>query len=503
MIIDPITTNLRGVVSKLFAVALLSPALLSAAERPNILLFLVDDMGLMDTSQPFLADKNGKLVKTRLNKFYRTPAMESLADSGVVFSSFYANSVCSPSRVSLLNGQNSARHHVTQWINPYKKNAGPEGWNWKGLKPGDVTLPSLLREAGYGTVFCGKAHLGPFKSEGVDPKNLGFDVNIGGSAIGQPGSYYGEKNYGKGGSHPVPHLDQYHGTKTFLTEALTLEVNKAIDNVLAEKKPFFVEMSHYALHAPFHSDPRFAAHYKDSGKSAKAQAYASLVEGMDKSLHDILAHLNKIDEAENTLVIFVGDNGSDAPLGGIHAVASSAPLRGKKGTHYEGGMRVPFIVSWAKPSASSLLQKQFPINHGVVTSDFGSVCDIMPTALSAAGVKIPEGHVIDGVDLSGYLKEHHGDKEQVFLMHFPHQHRSSNFTVYRAGDWKVVYHYAKPDGKRIELFNLVNDPYESDNLATKKAAKAKSMLSKMKAALDDAGAQYMNPVSKAQLSSDC
>lgn len=482
--------------------ALLTAGAATASERPNILLFLVDDMGLMDTSQPFLADKNGKLVKTALNTFYRTPAMESLANSGVVFSSFYANSVCSPSRVSILNGQNSARHHVTQWINPYKKNAGPADWNWKGLKPGDVTLPGLLRDAGYGTVFCGKAHLGPFESEGVDPTNLGFDVNIAGSAIGKPGSYYGEKNYGKGGTHPVLHLEQYHGTKTFLTEALTLEVNKAIDKVHAAKKPFFVEMSHYALHAPFHSDPRFSDNYRDSGKSAKAQAYATLVEGMDKSLQDILAHLNKIGEAENTLVIFVGDNGSDAPLGGTHAVASSAPLRGKKATHYEGGMRVPFIVSWAKPSASSQLQKQFPINPGVVTADFGSICDIMPTALSAAGVKIPANHVVDGIDLSGYLKNHSGEKQQTFLMHFPHKHRSSNFTVYRDGDWKVIYHYDKPEGKRIELFNLVIDPYESDNLAAKDPAKAKTLLGKMKAALDDAGAQYMTPEAKAQLSGD-
>ena len=481
---------------------LLTAGVATASERPNILLFLVDDMGMMDTSQPFLADKNGKLVKTALNTFYRTPAMESLAGSGVVFSSFYANSVCSPSRVSILNGQNSARHHVTQWINPYKKNAGPAGWNWKGLKPGDVTLPGLLRDAGYGTIFSGKAHLGPFDSEGVDPTNLGFDVNIGGSAIGQPGSYYGEKNYGKGSTHPVPHLEQYHGTKTFLTEALTLEVNKAIDKVHAANKPFFVEMSHYALHAPFHSDPRFAGNYKDSGKSANAQAYATLVEGMDKSLNDILAHLNTIGEAENTLVIFVGDNGSDAPLGGTHTVASSAPLRGKKATHYEGGMRVPFIVSWAKPSAESELQKQFPIKPGVVTTDFGSICDIMPTALSAAGVKMPADHVVDGVDLSSYLENHSGKKPQTFLMHFPHHHRSRNFTVYRDGDWKVIYHYDKPAAERVELFNLVRDPYESENLSIKDAAMAKSLLGKMKAALDDAGAQYLTAEAKVQLNGD-
>ncbi|MFC4992582.1 sulfatase-like hydrolase/transferase [Rubritalea tangerina] len=461
-----------------------------AAEKPNIVLFLVDDMGLMDTSQPFLAGKDGRLAKQPLNDFYRTPGMVRLAKTGTLFSCFYANSVCSPTRTTILNGQSSARHHVTQWINPYKKNSGPKGWNWKGLKPGDVTLPGLLKEAGYKTIFCGKAHLGPFKSEGVDPTNLGFDVNIGGSAIGQPGSYYGEKNYGKGGSHPVPHLEKYHGTKTFLTEALTLEVNKEIDKAKAEKKPFFVEMSHYALHAPFHSDPRFADNYKDSGKNARAQAYATLVEGMDKSLRDMLDHLEKIGEAENTIVIFLGDNGSDAPLGRTHSVGSSAPIRGKKGTHYEGGMRVPFIMSWAKPSAGSALQKKFPINPGAVTDDFASICDIFPTALEAAEVEAPKSHIVDGQSIASYLENQKGENKQTFLMHFPHSHRSSYFTVYRDGDWKIVYHYAKPQGKRVELFNLAKDPYEAKNMAATETQRVSEMLKQMQAALDEAGAQY-------------
>lgn len=470
-----------------------------AKERPNVVLFVVDDMGLMDTSVPFILGEDNKPEKQPLNYFYKTPSMEKLAKNGVSFSTFYANSVCSPSRVSLLNGQNSARHHVTQWINPFGKNAGPQDWNWEGLKPADVILPKILSKAGYATIFCGKAHLAPRGHEGENPERLGFDLNIGGSSIGQPGSYYGEKNYGKGGGYAVPNLEAYHGTKTFLTEALTLEVNKAVTKATASGKPFFVQMSQYALHAPFHSDPRFAAHYKDSGKSAHAQAFATLVEGMDKSLGDMIAHLENIGEAENTLIIFVGDNGSDAPLGGLYQIASSAPLRGKKGTHYDGGMRVPFIVSWAKPDPNSELQKRFPVQPGVVSEDFGTIVDIMPTVLKLTGTSAPADHVIDGQDLSSYLATHKGDHDQTFLMHFPHPHNSSHYTVLRDGDWKVIYHYKKPATKRVELFNLKDDISESHNLALDKPTKVKEMLRKMKAKLKEAGAQYVKDKSGEEL----
>ena len=117
------------------------------APRPNIMVFLVDDMGVMDTSVPFLTDENGKPKRYPLNDYYRTPSMQRLAEQGIRFNNFYAMSVCSPTRCSIMTGQNAARHHVTNWINPDRNNKGPYGppeWNWEGLKPGDVTLPSEL-----------------------------------------------------------------------------------------------------------------------------------------------------------------------------------------------------------------------------------------------------------------------------------------------------------------------------------------------------------------------
>ncbi|HUG18345.1 MAG TPA: sulfatase-like hydrolase/transferase, partial [Planctomycetaceae bacterium] len=123
----------------------------TAAERPNIVVFLVDDMGVMDTSVPFLTDESGNPKRYPLNDYYRTPNMERLAARGIRFNQFYAMSVCSPTRISIMTGQNAARHHATNWINPERNNAGPLGpsdWNWEGLKKSNVTLPGLLAAAG-------------------------------------------------------------------------------------------------------------------------------------------------------------------------------------------------------------------------------------------------------------------------------------------------------------------------------------------------------------------
>ena len=125
--------------------------------------------------------------------------MEKLASQGIRFNQFYAMSVCSPTRISLMTGQNAARHRSTNWINPTTDNRGKQGppnWNWKGLSPDSVTLPGLLRKQGYRTIHIGKGHFGPQDSAAADPQRLGFDENVGGAAFGAPGSYYGSQNYG-------------------------------------------------------------------------------------------------------------------------------------------------------------------------------------------------------------------------------------------------------------------------------------------------------------------
>src|SRR5690606_24035050 len=172
------------------------------------------------------------------------------------FNNFCAMSVCSPTRISIMTGENAARHRTTNWINPDRDNGGPLGppdWNWGGLKSDDVTLPSLLRTEGYRTIHVGKGHFAPRPDAGSDPSNLGFDINLAGASIGAPGSYYGRQNFGHGSrrsNNAVPHLEKYHGTDTFLTEALTIETKAILDVVAKGDAPFFLYFAHYAVHAP-------------------------------------------------------------------------------------------------------------------------------------------------------------------------------------------------------------------------------------------------------------
>jgi arylsulfatase A-like enzyme len=485
-----------------------------ADSKPNIMIMLVDDMGVMDTSLPFLTDADGRPKRYPLNDFYRTPNMERLAARGIRFNNFCAMSVCSPTRISIMTGQNAARHRTTNWINPDNDNAGPQGpaaWNWRGLKSGDVTLPSIMKAGGYHTIHVGKGHFAPRAFDGADPQSIGFDVNVAGGSIGAPGSYYGLQNFdraknaktkGKGKkapNHAVPGLEKYHGQDIFLTEALTLEAKAHVSEAVKMEKPFFLYFAHYAVHAPFNSDPRFAAHYKDSGKSSDAQAFATLIEGMDKSLGDMLDHLDALGVADNTLVIFLGDNGTDAPLGHQHEVACAAPLRGKKGSHYEGGTRVPFIASWAKPDANKAPQKRLPIASRAIQRQQAAVQDLFPTLLNLADLKTPAGHVVDGHRLDALLAGHSDPKrDEVFLMHYPHApHRSDYWTSYREGYWKVIYHYFPTKvsgGSHYQLFNLQSDPFEQADLATHEPAELKRLMQGLITALEKHDAVY--PISK-------
>lgn len=200
-------------------------------------------------------------------------------------------------------------------------------------------------------------------------------------------------------------------------------------------------------------------------------------------------HLTKLNIADNTLIIFLGDNGSDSPLGPTHTVASSEPLRGNKGTHYEGGMRVPFIISWAKRNLEAPMQKKYDIGRGILSSHFASINDIFPTVLEITNSKAPANHTIDGESLIPLVTGKNLDHKQKFLMHFPHSHRSSYFTVFRSGDLKLIYHYLEEENKRYELFNLKKDPYESQNIAHENSTLLSQMVNEMKQELLKAKAQ--------------
>ncbi len=434
-----------------------------ADARPNIVFFFVDDMGWQETSVPFHKEI------TDLNRRYHTPNMERLAAEGMKFTQAYACAVCSPSRISLMTGLNAARHQVTNWTlrkdkSPDWKHGSvePPEWNMNGLSPVPgidrtvhaTTLPTLLKRAGYRTIHTGKAHFGAKGTPGENPLNLGFDVNIAGHAPGGPGSHHGTNNFSAAWRNAdriwdVPGLESYHGQEIHLTEALTIEANKAVDQAVADGKPFYLYMSHYAIHAPWEKDTRFYQKYRDAGLDDFDATYASMVEGMDRSLGDIMDNVKRHGIEEKTIFVFMSDNGQPS------RADRNEPLRGHKLTPYEGGVRVPMIVKW--PGVTE---------PGSDCADAVIIEDIFPTFLEMAGVGdgSQAGEKIDGVSFVPLLGQTgRTPTDRALFWHFPHTYDQPPYSSVRQGDWKLIYHHV--DGQQ-ELFNLTDDIGEQNNLAS-------------------------------------
>lgn len=446
----------------------------AADERPNIIFFLVDDMGWQDTSLPFWKEK------TPINERYHTPHMERLASQGMMFTQAYACAVSSPTRVSLMTGMNAARHRVTNWTLEKNKSTDLESdllqfpeWNVNGIcQTPDIPftyqvtpLPQLLKDNGYHTIHCGKAHFGAINTPGADPLHIGFEVNIAGHAAGGLASYLGENNFGNrtdGKPNPlnaVPGLEQYWGEDIFVTEALTIEAIKALDQAKQQDRPFFLYMSHYAVHIPMNKDMRFYQKYIDRGLSENEAAYATMIEGMDKSLGDLMDWLETNNLDKNTIVIFMSDNGGfatserwrDAPL-----YTQNAPLNSGKGSAYEGGIRVPFIVKWPGRVEATAKNDNYII-----------VEDLFPSLLEMAEVKEFETiQEIDGKSILPMLFNNNlSAPERSLYWHYPNLWGNigpgiGTTSSIRKGDWKLVYYYETGEQ---ELFNIKNDIGETRN----------------------------------------
>ncbi len=444
---------------------------------PNVILFMVDDMGWQDTSVPFWTRR------TPLNDTYETPHMQRLASEGMVFTQAYAAPISSPSRCSLMTGCNAARHRVTNWtlskdISTDLEDdevATPE-WNVNGIcQSGGIahtfvarSFVDILHDHGYYTIHCGKAHWGAAGTPGEDPRHFGFDVNIAGHAAGGLATYLSERNYGhdKEGCplSPMhtPGLQKYWGTGIFLTDALTQEAVSALDEAHRAGRPFYLYMSHYAVHIPIDRDPRYYEKYIQKGLSPKEAAYASLIEGMDDSLGKILDWVDRHGETENTVIIFMSDNGGfatstdwrDAPL-----YTQNAPLRSGKGSLLEGGIREPMIVRWP-----SHVAPHSRCDHYVMIEDF------YPTILDICDVragKVPQ--TIDGKSFLHFLT--HPDtpsKDRALIWNYPNiwgnegPGISLNCAI-RQGDWKLIYNYKT---REKELYNIAQDISEQHNLAS-------------------------------------
>lgn len=451
---------------------------------PNIVLFLVDDMGWQDTSVPFWTQS------TPFNIRYETPSMERLARDGMKFTQAYATPVCSPTRISLMTGMNAARHRVTNWtlekdsIKRMEKNH-PDlifpYWNVNGMSPvaGDslavhaMPLPQALHDRGYFTIHAGKAHLGAIGTPGEEPLNLGFDVNIAGHAAGAPESYLGTENFGNGKEGKevwaVPGLEAYHGKDIHLTEAITLEALKAIDSVATTQQPFFLYMSHYAVHTPIMPDDRFMQKYLEKGLDSIEAKYASMVEGMDKSLGDIMDYLELKGLEKNTIVLFMSDNGGlSAHARGGEPHTHNKPLASGKGSMYEGGIREPMLVKW--PGRTEPGSKT---DYQVIIEDF------YPTILEMA--EIDSLQTVQKIDGESFIEILTGEWEyegiRPLYWHYPNEWGPNGpgigaASAVRKGDWKFVYFHSD---RHMELYNLKEDIGETKNLFDENPEKAREL----------------------------
>ncbi len=420
-------------------------------KRPNIILFYADDLGWTDTG-------------FQGSDFYETPNLDGLAEQSVRFTNAYANAAnCAPSRACLMTGLYTPRHGIFTVGNPAR--GKPENRrlipieNQIVLDTGLVTLPAMLKEAGYATCIAGKWHLSD------DPGKYGFDTNFGGYQAGHPKSYFSP--------YKNPRLtDGPDG------EHLTGRLANEVINWIGTQKdgPFFLYFPFYAVHTPIQARADLVSKYenKDQGKMHDNEAYAAMVEAMDEAIGQVLNELAVHKIQEETIIIFTSDNGQ-------HGVVSVAkPLRGAKGMYYEGGIRVPFLVKWAGSS---------PGLRTVETPVIGS--DIFPTIMEMTGISIPENP--DGISMVPLLKGKFIEERALFWhapaylemsernrlkddSHDSPHWRSTPCGVIRSGDWKLIEYF---ENGEIELFNLKEDISESNNLAMAENETAKRLLSEL------------------------
>ena len=457
------------------AVVLMTAALACAADRPNVVFILADDLGWADL---------GCYGST----FYETPNLDGLARQGMRFTDAYAAcNVCSPTRASILTGKYPARLHLTDWLNgrpdrPDQKLNRPKFQMFLPLE--EFTLAEALKEAGYQTAFFGKWHLG--ESTNYWPEHQGFDLNIGGCGRGHPPSYFNP--YG------IPNLPD--GPKgEYLNERLTDEALKFMER--AKGKPFLLYFSHYAVHTPLQAKPAAIEKYKaKAAKTAKSgpeflpdhgrqvrqvqnhPVYGAMVESLDESVGRVLNKLKELGLESNTIVIFTSDNGGLSTAEGTPT--SNQPLRTGKGWGYEGGVREPLIVSW--PGVT----RRGSVSHGQVIST-----DHYPTILQMLGLPPRPQQHLDGESIVPLLEGGTLPVRPIFW-HYPHysnQGGPPNGAV-RLGDFKLIEWY---EDMNVELFNLKDDIGEHHDLARENPTKTAELTKLLHSWRQEVNAQMPTP----------
>jgi len=460
---------------RIFALAVLAcvslfPAFGLAADpvhRMNFVFVLIDDLGWAD-------------LGCYGSAFYETPNLDALAASGARFTQAYAACpVCSPTRASILTGRHPVRLNITDWIpgdqagkNPHHRFLHVDDRNELALE--EVTFAELLQQAGYQTFFAGKWHLG---GDGFLPVDQGFAVNIGGGHYGQPpGGYFS------------PYKNPYISdgpTGEYLTERLTQESVSFLKQ-RDPARPFLLFLSHYDVHTPIHKDEKHFSHFKlkaaaaprnhqpipeRNGLSRSQQdnaEYASMVSAVDESIGQLMVALKEQGLEDSTTIIFTSDNGGLCTLA-KPGPTSNLPLRSGKGWLYEGGVRVPLVMRIPGVTTPGQL-----IERPAFSTDY------FPTILELAGLPAEPDLASDGESLSGLFADEVQNMTRPLAWHYPHYHGSkwTPGASMREGDWKLIEFY---EFDEAELYHLVTDPGEHQNLVASEPEKLAELRANLKA----------------------
>lgn len=417
------------------------------ASKPNLILILADDLGWAD-------------LGCYGNKFNETPHLDRLAGQGMRFTQFYAGPVCSPTRANLQSGQDQARFGITQHIpghrRPFAKLADPVVPLHLPLEV--ETFAECLGKTGYRTGYFGKWHLG---GDGFGPAQQGWQTAEEIKGNTQP---------------PASKSGGTQRTAAMLTD-------KALAFIAANKdQPFLLQVSHAAVHIPLSTTPELLAKYqakKPMPGYPSNPAYAGLLEELDQSVGRIVEAVDRAGLADNTLILFLSDNGGLEHEQGGRVVTSNQPLRGEKGSLYEGGIRIPAIARWPGK-----------VPAGVECAVPAITMDLHPTFLELSGATAPK-QPRDGVSLAALLKNPAAPlKRDTLFWHLPHYHHSTPASAIRRGDWKLIEFF---EDNSLQLFNLRADPGETTDLAQREPARAKELQAVLAAWRKQVGARMPTP----------
>ncbi len=438
-----------------------------AAKKPNVIFILADDLGWMD-------------LGCQGSRYYETPNIDRLASEGFRLRNYHNCQNCQPTRAALMSGQYGARTGVYT-----VGGIGRFEWETRPLRPVEnnkelpldrVTIAQSLKAAGYATAMFGKWHLG--EKGKFHPGARGFD-----EAIVSMGHHFNFE------TDPKEPLKKGEYLADFLTE-------KAVDFIQRNaSKPFFLYLPHFGVHAPHEAKPEWIEKFneKPAVEGHSSPVYAAMIASVDESVGRILKRLDELKLVDNTIVIFSSDNGGvggyEKPGGviytgkeaveparkGSHSITDNTPLRSGKGSLYEGGIRVPFIVRWpgvTRPGSFS----DVPSIH----------VDMYPTLLEMTNSQPPKDYVLDGESLVSVIRDPDKSlRREAIFQHFPGYlgfgtdlWRTTPVGVIQAGDWKLMEYF---EDQRLELYNLKDDLGEKVNLAMEQPQKVAELKAKMKA----------------------